>query len=132
GEEEDEGEDLEDEEQRCGQAVVAGGGKSAAAGHLAHDPAEPKRDREPADERARKAATRATEALVGQGTRDVGGRTTEIGRRRFVGLWLALGACLRASGGVAWRCAGEWAGGGATVLGSIRLTGRAGRRVPPG
>ena len=62
-----EGEDLQDEEHRAGDAVVACRREPAAAGHLADQPAETEGDRQPADERPREPAARSTEAVVGQG-----------------------------------------------------------------
>ena len=113
-------------------AVVAGRGEPAAAGHLADQPAEPEGDREPADERPREAAARATEALVGQGTRDVGRGATEVGRRRSSVRGARSAARLRPGVCVARRRAGERGRSRAAVLGRIRLAGRARRRVPPG
>ena len=113
--------------QRTGRpTVVAGRGEPAAAGHLADEPAEPERDREPADERPRDAAARCHRSArrSGRGAmsaaarpRSGGGGRRSVARRRRP-------RCVRASRRVA--CA---AGSGRSR--PPRRSGRRRRRSSP-
>ncbi len=105
---------LEQQHERV-RRRVAGRGEPPAPGHLAGEPADPERDRQPADDGPADPAADPPEPLVGEGATDVGHGAPDVGR----------GWCVRP------LVRGAAARGGSRR--GLRLrTGRAGRRFPPG